>query len=387
MATQSWNPLRCEGTELDPNVLLMAKLVALCLLLTRHVTQLPDPFLPFIPGLDALLPAEVFRRGLQVIFVVSAVALLFNRWVRWSALVLGCTILFAVVSSKEYYGNNKTLCGCLLVLAALSTAGRKPWLLRWQMAIVYFGAGLNKLLDPDWQTGVFFDHWAGERLAQPIYLWAAPLFPPLVLAKLACWATIAGEISAAVCFLTPRFYHNGIYVSVMFQSTLLLFTGTTFTMFFYAMQAAMLVFVDWPRSPLTVIYDGDCGFCELMKRQFSRMDFEGRFAWRPFQTGAGHALGITDQAANERLHLSAAGVVDNGFRAVRRMLLYNPFTYFVMAVVIAVPPNGWSTWRRLAVAGFLAFFLPVSIPIGSAAYDWVARHRHQIYPKGECKIA
>ena len=32
----SWNPLRCSGTALPVNLLLMAKLIALCLLLTNQ---------------------------------------------------------------------------------------------------------------------------------------------------------------------------------------------------------------------------------------------------------------------------------------------------------------------------------------------------------------
>ena len=47
---------------------------------------------------------------------MSAVALLFNRSVRASCLALGGVILIGVVSSKAYYGNNKTFCGLMLFL-------------------------------------------------------------------------------------------------------------------------------------------------------------------------------------------------------------------------------------------------------------------------------
>ena len=57
----SWNPLRCSGTALPVPLLLMAKLIALAFLLTNHVRILPDPFLPFLPGLD-LLPGQLFQR-------------------------------------------------------------------------------------------------------------------------------------------------------------------------------------------------------------------------------------------------------------------------------------------------------------------------------------
>src|SRR5260370_10208073 len=100
-----WNPLRCSGTILPANVLLMAKLIALCLLLTNHVRLLPDPFLPFVPVFDRIGAPAAFQLALQVVFVISAIALLFNRWVRASCLARGGSILIAVITSTACYGN------------------------------------------------------------------------------------------------------------------------------------------------------------------------------------------------------------------------------------------------------------------------------------------
>jgi hypothetical protein len=88
LGAPSWNPLRCGGTALPVNLLVMAKAIAIALLLTNHVRLLPDPFLPFIPGLDRI-PPLLFQRTLQVLFVGSAVALLFNRSVRVLGICVG----------------------------------------------------------------------------------------------------------------------------------------------------------------------------------------------------------------------------------------------------------------------------------------------------------
>src|SRR5207247_10987495 len=151
----AWNPLKFSGTYLPTELLILAKVLALVLLLTNHVRILPDPWLPFVPGIDQI-PPVLFQRTLQTLFVVSALALLFNRRVRLASLILGSTMLLAVVSSKAYYGNNKTFCGLMFFITGLYVPGRKPWALQWQLGITYFGAGLNKLLDPDWSSGVFF---------------------------------------------------------------------------------------------------------------------------------------------------------------------------------------------------------------------------------------
>src|ERR1700694_6304747 len=89
----SWNPLRCGGTVLPTNLLLMAKLIALCLLLTNHVRQIPDPWLPFVPVFDWIGAPAAFQRVLQVVFVISAIALLFNRRVgRFCPALGGCAL-------------------------------------------------------------------------------------------------------------------------------------------------------------------------------------------------------------------------------------------------------------------------------------------------------
>ena len=162
----SWNPLKFRGTELPTELLILVKVLALVVLLVNHVRILPDPWLPFVPGIDRL-PPLLFQRTLQTVFVVSALAILFNRRVRLASLALGATMLVAVVSSKAYYGNNKTFCGLMFFLTGLYVPGQKPWTLQWQLGITYLGAGLNKLLDADWHSGVFFENWAVHRLRQP----------------------------------------------------------------------------------------------------------------------------------------------------------------------------------------------------------------------------
>ena len=373
------NPLRCGGTAPLPTpLLLMAKLVAVSFLLSSTDRWMPAPFLPFLTPLDAFAGSPVFARVLQAVFFVSALLLICNRWPRASAFTMGCAVLTAVVSSKAYYGNNKLFAASLLLLTGLYHPRTGPWLLRLQLAIVYFGAGFNKVLDPDWHSGQFFHNWAGERLEQPLYLWANQFFPPLMLGKLNCWLTIVTELGLAAAFLIPRAWPVAIWVSLLFHALLLEFTGSTFNMFFYAMEAAVLAFVTWPRE-LIVIFDGDCGICNRICEWMSRVDFEGAFTWKPLQSGVGDRFGIPRTALAERLHLAADGRVATGFRACKLILLYNPAFYLVLAVILAAPANAaWAAWwRRIVVGLALAFFFPWFNPAGERVYDWVARNRYR----------
>jgi predicted DCC family thiol-disulfide oxidoreductase YuxK len=374
-----------SGTALPVPILLMAKLVAVVLLATNHVRLMPDPFLPFVDALDAFAFSKAFQWGLKAVFVAAALAIVFNRAVRLSCLALGGAILVAVVSSKAYYGNNKTMCGILLVLAGLWEPKLGTLFLRLQLALVYFGAGLNKLLDADWQTGQFFHHWAGARLQQPVYLALAPMFPDLVVAKLFCWATFVAELCLSAMLLVPRAWPWAIWLNLLFQAALLEFTGTTFTMFFYAMTAASLAFAVWPRAVL-VIYDGDCGICNDIRRWWSRLDWDRALEWRTLQSGIGAAHGIERRALEESMHVVVDDRVYRGFGASKMILLHNPAMYLALAVLIALPPESWRTWRRLVVAVALAFFFPAFSFVGEAVYRWVARNRHRFSSSGACSV-
>lgn len=385
MNTPSWNPLRCSGTALPVPLLLLAKIVALAYLLS-DIRMLPEPFLSFIPALDVFIGSSAYVWTLRAVFFAACLALLCNRWPRASALAMGLAVMTAVVSSKAYYGNNKLFAGSLLVLTGLYHPRTGPWLLRLQLVITYFGAGLNKLLDPDWHSGQFFHHWASARLVQPAYLWLQQnLLPqqqaPLALGQLISWTTIVTELGLAAAFLlAPRLWPAAIWVSLLFHASLLEFTGTTFNMFFYGMQAAVLAFIAWPRE-LVVIWDGDCGICNRIRQFMERLDFDRAFTWSPLQSGIGDRFGIPRAALIERLHLVAAGGrVSSGFRACKLILLYHPAFYLLLTILLAAPPVNalWAIWwRRILVALVLALFFPAFNFIGERVYDWVARNRYR----------
>jgi hypothetical protein len=370
MATKpSWNPLKTTGTDLPVNLTILVKVLALVLLIVNHVRILPDPWLPFIPWID-WFPGVPFQRTLQTVFVISALAIVFNRRIRLFSLILGATILFAVVSSKAYYGNNKTFCGLMLLLAGLYKPGGPPFL-RWQLAITYFGAGLNKALDADWHSGVFFENWAVHRLRQPLYITLDSLLPPMVLAKFMCWSTIVTELATVPCILIPSLNYWAVLANIFFQSSLLLFTGTTFTLFFYSMTACSLSFVTWPDAPLRVLYDPDRKFLNRVRNFFEKWDLDGRFLWIP------------GDATHVPLQLAAGEKIYSGFQAVRMIVLYNPITWFVLAASIAAVENvrgPAALYRRLIVGTALVLLMPPLAYLADRAVHWLQRPLNYVSP-------
>ncbi len=383
----SWNPLRCGGTRLPPPLLLMAKLITLCMLLNHFWRGLSEHSLPFFPFFDRMGSPLVFHRVLAVIFLSSALALLLNRTVRASCLVLGGTILVSLLSSRIEFANNRMICGCLLLLTGLSERGQHPWLLRLQVALVYLGGGSNKLFDVDWRSGRFFQEWATYflRIGTP-YAKIASWFPALLASKILSWGTIVSELAIGLGFLVRRFYPIAIWGGILLHSSLLILTNRTFGMFFYAMLASYLAFVDWPQRRPTVLYDGDCGFCTKTRNLFERIDLEGLFDWVPFQTAPDHH-GISEGALRQSLHLETQGNISSGFAAFKMMLLLNPVTYFVLAIGLATPWPGMVEVRRWIVVILLAVFSPLFAPLGEAIYRLVATNRHRIPGKQVCEIS
>src|SRR5438093_12128042 len=140
----SLNPLSVRGTALAPNVLLAAKLVTL-VFFVEGLWRLTDPYVPFIGLLDDLASPEVFQRTLHAIWLIAAAALFLNRCVRLSCGVLGGTLLLAQIASSAYLTNNKLFTAFLLLLIALSDRMTVSTLIRAQLVLLYFWAGLNKL--------------------------------------------------------------------------------------------------------------------------------------------------------------------------------------------------------------------------------------------------
>lgn len=247
-------PLReVSRQELPPNLVLMVKILAVALLVKGTGESLPVPFLPFLPGLDRC-PPELFRGLLTIVFYVSAAGVLSNRGLRLACLGLGGSLVLAVLSSQIYYSNNKLFTGLVLILTGLTNPARPLWPFRAQLAIVYFGACLNKALDPDWRSGQFMNHWLGVQLHNPVYQHLSECLPPLMLGCALSWLVIVAEGAMVLGFLCPRGTSGALALNALFHLTLVQLTGWTFGEFFFAMLAVSLAFVAWPQPPRSLLY-------------------------------------------------------------------------------------------------------------------------------------
>lgn len=333
-AIATWNPFRCAAANMPPSVLLMSKLIALAVLLTR---SLPS-------GLSS-----------QIATWVVVAALLVNRTPRLMALVLSAILL----------AQSELLPALFLFLAACHGRDSQPLAIQWLLAVVYFVAGTS---------GSFRHFWLPTELGWPAY---SPLWLPLTMLAFA----------AAIGLFIPHLIQRiGIPAAVAASTLPVILSGAPLNLLTLTLPAALFVFLYWkPAEPLLVIYDGECGFCDWSREWLSRFDYDGAFAWVPYQSGAGESFGISEERARERLQLvlPPTAALLEGFQAIRRMGYYLPVLWLALLPLLAILP-GFLT--RLVLAVVVLVLSPLVNPFGRAAYDWVARNRHRLFPGRTCAL-
>lgn len=348
----SWNPLVCGDTSLPANRLLSAKLLALFLLAHLGPLWTPRIHLPFLRFLDHLGPAApVLELGMTVALLCFAGTLLLNRIPRASCFALGFLVLLGILMDRTVYSNNKTFAGAFLLLLGLQEPDRPPLILRAQLVLVYFGAGLNKLLDPDWRGGIFFEFWTHAVLDHTLYMEVAELLPPLVLSKAMSWFVMFTEFGLALGFAMPGLVPWVIAFGILFHVGMLVFTGGEISwVFLYAMSAAFVAVARWPSTPLEVRYRGGIGL--VLRRVLGSLDFENLYRWRrltaPVSEAAGGAAerGIAGRTAGalKRIEVVEHGTgpgssnVRSGPGAIFLLLAANPALYFPVAALLLWQP-------------------------------------------------
>ena len=357
----SWNPLRLSGTALPPNLLLVAKLLVLGMLLRGYVGSLPEPWLPMWPIFDRLPRPDLYQRATQVIFVLGAVCLLLNRCVRSAAFACGLVFFLAPIASRTMFYYAEFFCACMLMLVGAYQHPLGIVWLRAQYVVMYFGSGLNKLLDPDWRNGHYMDNWLGEK---GLWLRAARTLPEGWYTLLVSWGTIATELGLAVLFSIPRLFLLGAWTAIVFHTFTLLFAGSDFGIFLVAILAGLPVFARWPgRGEVRVRRHGSSRWSGLIERFSRATDFDGLQRWEttsePPRASDGSPTGLLVEIGERRW---------SGFAALNRLLLLNPAFLFACLALLTGPKPSLDVRKWLLVGvlgGLILWFNPLS--------EWLAQ--------------
>lgn len=118
----------------------------------------------------------------------------------------------------------------------------------------------------------------------------------------------------------------------------------------------------------TVIFDGDCGFCQKQVRRGRALDWLKKIDWRMrLEPGILEKFPQLSREETQKQMVSVRpdGKTYGGFYAVRDIMLRLPLT-FLPALLMYVPGVSW---------------------VGVSVYRWIAENRHRFGGKpGSCEI-
>ena len=353
--SSKFKPWSFEYTAMAPNLLLMCKLLVLLLLAHHFYYYLNDPFLPFIPALDYFntIPG-VFETTLRIIFIIACVSLFLNLYVRNSCIVLGLIIILQQLASKPAFANHTFVCGCVLLLAGLSARDKPPLLLIWQLSLIYIGASINKLLDPDWLNGTFMDNWLLNARQNPIYIYMAELLPEKWFALFLSWSAMLIELGIGILLLFKRYRYYMLWVILIFHTALFTLTSFRYGHFYENLLIILLVFLIWTKGSLVMKFQE--GRTTLLRRLHGLLNWDKKIVWKSAMLPKGTWL-----------HLKAStGQSYTNFNAIRKALAHTPGFFILLfcfdafiRVVFYNERTAMFIINLITVWGLILFFLPV----------------------------
>ena len=307
-----------EGTNLNPNILLMCKMLVILISAHHMLFKISDPFIPFIQEFDYFNGyPNVFKYTMRFLYVSCSVLLLFNIRVKTTSMIIGLVVIINIIASKPLFYNHLLICGCALFLAGLTNNKTPAKLLIYQLSIVYFGASLNKFLDPDWWSGQFMHNWLGVARENPPYLYISQYFKDLMFAKSLSYIAMFTEFIIAVLILFRRTRHMTILFIIIFHVTLFTITSFRFGHFIESLAIVLLAFLSIPSKKHAITYRGNT--MNYVKQLFQLFDLDKKQIWSK------------STATNDVwLSLKISNNVYLNHSALKKIIVYTPNFYMFL---------------------------------------------------------
>lgn len=313
-------PFQFEGTKLHPNVLLMCKMLVILLTAHHMFFKISDPFIPFIPQLDYFNEyPNIFQNIMRTLFAISGFALIFNIQVRLASTIIGLVVIINILASKPLFFNHTFICGCALFLAGLTNDKDPPYLLIYQLSLVYFGASINKFLDTDWWTGAFMDTWLGVARENPVYLYVSDLLPNLVFAKFLSYVAMFTEFAIAITILFKRTRLLTVWFIIVFHTLLFTLTSFRFGHFIESLAIVLLAFLNIPKEQMRVQFRSQTS--QYLKSIFQFLDRDKKQIWTPMDS------------EKYWLRLSYDDKTLTNHKALKDLILYTP-NFFIALMLL-----------------------------------------------------
>lgn len=238
------NPLCLPASSLPGTLLLMARLVIMVLLVRGYATvSMPGRGVPFLAIFESFGTDYGWKRALTAMCLSGAALVFLNLLPRLGCLLVGASLVLGTSIDLAGYSNSRLFSGCLLLLTALQD-GTTParFALRAQIFLLYLGATLSKVFEPDWWSGQYFEFWLREKLGILWYAHLADSLPPMSLSIFMGVTTIVMEFAICTCLLSRHLWPGAFAVAIVFHVAAFLVCGLDFGVFLYVSILSFLVF-------------------------------------------------------------------------------------------------------------------------------------------------
>jgi hypothetical protein len=306
------NPLRLGGAAVPPELVLIARALAVALILMHDWPV--SRYLPYLELLDRVGSDQAFSAVLRAAVAAGFLLLLFSRSVRLGCFLAGAAYLIGLIADRPRHSVAHTFVACVFLIISMSSHASGARLFRAQVLLVYLGAIVNKALDADWWNGRYFETFMIHRHANALYTWAASSLPPMALSRVFGIATMAVQAAIVACLISRRFRVHGAVLGIFFHGTMTVMTGQTFGPFLYAILLSYLAFFPWPGR---IRFSGGSNWTHRwLERFLTWTDFDRRLEL------AGTA------PAPKGMRVEMPGHRYDGGSALRALALGHPLFYF-----------------------------------------------------------
>jgi hypothetical protein len=248
MDFQRLGSLRFGQIERNLPLLFVARMLVLYWIWLAGKTSILLPFLPFWPPLDHLKSISEYYFIFNAVYWIALFFILIDFHYKKFSIVVSLLIFFQIASSVSAYSTSFLFLGCLFLLIGMYKPGLE-WIFRIQIGLLYFGAGLNKLLDPDWQSGQYFINFIDQVYSNSLNSWLVDWLGLDFLAKCLSVLTVVIELSLAFWTFSGKKSLQLVICILIFHLSFLVFTmGELSFVYFFLMASGGYLLLPWSKK-------------------------------------------------------------------------------------------------------------------------------------------
>ncbi len=277
----------------------------------------------------------------STITFIGVLIILLNVVPRIGSALIAIAILVTIISRRPCYADSRFYFFSLFFLHTLFQKDTGTKILRLQVIILYFGSGVNKLFDPDWQSGQYLENWIAHKIEFSIYIELASMLPSMALAKLLSWMVILMEILIALCLTTKSYFKLAIWIGILLHSISIVVVNHSFGSFVAGVLISYLAFLNWPSKIIISLPRSKTA--ELVVKYNPWID--------PY-----HIIKMVINPAISNVELLLNDKKYSGFQALQYFLLYCPISYLLILGIVLFPEFGFG-WLKGIVLIVVAFLM------------------------------